>query len=279
MRPAFIMSDILKVRTNSSNKLNVLFGLYDVKLVIRNTNFYVHIGAGSLNALPIIRELSTNVQYDGEIASIGRYCDFNRSSKLVFAGEHNPKSFIGLTGSPLLKSATERFGIRHISSPKSATTIGHQCVFSTDSTILSGSSIANHSLVGAGALVTSKHESSGTLVGIPAKLKPLKYNGPLVDYFKFHPVALFKKLQMAKQNQNLKQALREIQTDKVFSEVLVIEASYGQGKLLDIVVKGLEKHGLFKELKSLSKRTNDSVEQLSSTNSDVEVDLDLFRDF
>jgi len=273
------MTDFVKVRTNSENKLNVLFGLYDAKLVVKNTGYYLNIGAGSLNALPIIKELSTNVKFDGLIASIGRYCDFNRSTKLVFAGEHYSNLVIGFTGSPLLKQTLGKFGLKSFSAPKSITHIGHQCVFSTNSTVLSGSVIANHTIVGAGALVTSKHNVGGKLIGVPATLRSNSQEGSNIDLFKFHPTTLFRNIQSANPNSDLNKILKVTKTDKVFSEVIVFEIVYGQGKLLDIELVGLEKNDKFKARSELSKRTQISIEQMGQPSSDIEVDLNLFRDF
>lgn len=158
-------------------RVQFMLGHYDFRVFIRDTA-YVDIGAGSLG---LIRKLGTApIDYHGCLGSIGRFCEFNETAKIVVYGDHDNDRTVNITfsGVPLLKGRNEQ-----ALKPYTPFRIGNGVVASANSLILPGRSIGDGVVIGAGAVVTRDLEPYGIYAGAPANL--LRYRSSGVAWWDF----------------------------------------------------------------------------------------------
>lgn len=163
----------LNVSGNFDQQFNWFFGHYDLRIYVSDTA-YIDVGRGSVQAMQNLDSVET--MHTGLLGTIGQFCEFAPTSKLMCGGEHRNHEPINIVFAdikpfrPVIqKDGIERLGLL---GPKPFT-IGHNVILSADALVLPGASIGDGTVIGARGLVAKEIEPFAIAGGNPARtIKP-----------------------------------------------------------------------------------------------------------
>jgi virginiamycin A acetyltransferase len=109
---------------------------------------------------------------------IGNYCSIAEGVTIMLGGEHRTD---WVTTYPF--SALERDAAVHVGHPRSKgdVTLGHDVWVGRDALVLSGVSVGDGAVIGAGSLVTKSVEPYTIVGGNPAQVLRQRFSSPLRD--------------------------------------------------------------------------------------------------
>ncbi len=141
-------------------RLVALLGHYDTRFYCAPGSF-VDVGAGSL---PYVENLRLIPPDKGRVGSIGRFCEFNESARVIVHGEHRHDRPVNVSFSAL--AMMQNFDALYRFLPFE---IGSGVVVSAGATILSGGRVGDGAVIGAHALVRKEVPARSIVVGVPAR--------------------------------------------------------------------------------------------------------------
>ena len=272
------MPKTVSVNTANTNRWFTILGLYDVEVRVIGTNISFILGAGSLGALQTVREVSNNADVTGTALTVGRYCDFNTTCRILVGGEHRHPNSLSFSGSPLIKSLARNSELSFVSYSKGPITIGGGCVFGLNSILLSGVTLGDYVLVGAGAAVSTQIPvcDYSILAGNPARLIAKSSKNRYVnELHKLDPVQVFEAFRVNPASPDFSDVGRQ----PLGERLVVIDMKFIGNKINSMSIAGLRHNKEFKQLVSLSTGVREFFQQINDKTDNVDVDLDIFRDF
>ena len=171
-----------KIKINSKNRANVMFGSYDLKVRFPDGNIG-YVGRGSFNLLSKIKYIS-GIRQSTPLFKIGNYCEAAQCS-IIVGGNHPNNELHNLTfGGNLVLRAILQIETTIV---KSTTEIGGAVLLSQDCLILHGSKIGDSAVIGANETVrpTLQVPSFYYFAGgknIKQRISPIE-----VEYLRNHP--------------------------------------------------------------------------------------------
>jgi acetyltransferase-like isoleucine patch superfamily enzyme len=272
------MPKIVSVNIAHTNRWSALLGLYDVEVRVLGTSVAFVVGAGSLGVLQTVREVNKKINSIGTVLSVGRYCDFNSTCRVIVCGEHRNPNSLSFSGSPLIKSLARNSELNFISYSKGPITIGGGCVFGLNSILVSGVTLGDRVMVGAGSVVSTQTPVAdrSVLAGNPAKLisiQPEKSN--LYDFHKLNPIQVFEAFSANSASPDFS----DIEPMPIKQRLVVIDMKMSANKIQGLSVAGLRSNNEFMQLSSLSTGVRAFFEQINMKDENINIDLDIFRDF
>lgn len=145
------------------DRVTAMLGHYDFRIYVSD-GAYLDVGGGSLGILGHVIQYPTNRH--GLVGTVGRYCDFNETAKIIAHGEHNNDRIVNVTfaGLPVLQGRNAG-----AEAPFRPFTIGNAVVASYGALVLSGRSVGDGVVLGASAVVTKDLDAHGVYAGVPAR--------------------------------------------------------------------------------------------------------------
>lgn len=187
MKVQFKTSDPEKV-------LNNLFSHCSLRLYLDDTN-YCSIGRFSWTAAWRLKYFR-NLPKIGEVLKVGSFCEFAKGSRIFLGAEHANERLVNhqFVSSAVFRNILDSYGLEKYTNPisRGKTVIGNCVLVSSEATILSGVSIAEGVVLGAGAIAASDIDRIGIFGGVPAKLiKPRDVlSSEIESYSKLSPTGI-----------------------------------------------------------------------------------------
>ena len=155
----------LKIKINPRLLLKMLLSDVDVELRLNDISIG-SIGAGSISLLSKLRGIS-----EESFVEIGRFCQINRTAKILVGAEHSITQHINnsWSGVPLLHSSISSSNRPQMLS-KGKCVLGSGVIVGANSVLLSGAVIGDGVIVGASTLCVKEYPSYVVLGGVPAKI-------------------------------------------------------------------------------------------------------------
>jgi acetyltransferase-like isoleucine patch superfamily enzyme len=117
---------------------------------------------------------------EGGTLRIGRFCSIARGVKISLGGEHR-SNWISTYAFPALLPGAEKFRSTDFSRSKGDVTIGNDVWVGIDSIIMSGVTLADGMIVGAGSVVRRSFPPYSIVAGNPASLAGYRFPKEIID--------------------------------------------------------------------------------------------------
>lgn len=151
---------------------NILFGPYYTKVVFENGK-YALFGRGSFNLMYQVSSFAPQKKYKEAALTVGNFCEAAGDVKILLGGEHPNDMIVNCVfgAHPQIRNALREAKANFdMETTKGTIHIGSGVIMSVNSIILSGVTIGDGAVIGAGAVVTKDVPPFAIVAGNPARV-------------------------------------------------------------------------------------------------------------